>query len=102
MLRTMDEALQGGAAARPIRLPPLRAFYLATLGGARALRLEDRDRQLRRGREADFIVLDTAPMPLLARRARREALEEQLFAWMMLGDERAVREVYVMGEIANG
>ena len=79
----------------------LRGFYLATLGGARALRLDDRIGSFAPGREADFIVLDPEATPLLARRMRSaRTLEERLFAWMVLGDERAVRECYVMGERA--
>jgi guanine deaminase len=80
----------------------LRGFYLATLGGARALKLDDRIGSFAPGREADFIVLDPQATPLLARRmARARTLEERLFAWMILGDERAVRECYVMGERAT-
>lgn len=80
----------------------LRGFYLATLGGARALRLDDRIGSFAPGREADFIVLDPEATPLLARRMRgARTLEERLFAWMILGDERAVRECYVMGERAS-
>ena len=29
-----------------------------------------------------------------------KTLEERLFAWMILGDERAVRECYVLGKAA--
>ena len=54
-----------------------------------------------RGNEADFIVLDPQATPLLARRsARSETLEEQLFAFAMLGDDRVIDSVYVMGERA--
>jgi guanine deaminase len=83
------------------RLSALRAFYLATLGGARALHLDDRIGSFAPGREADFIVLDPAATPLLERRMRTaKTLEERLFAWMILGDERAIRACYVMGKPA--
>ena len=101
MLRTLGEAykvarLQGQG------FTALRAFYLATLGGARALRLDDRIGSFAPGREADFIVLDPEATPLLARRMRSaRTLEDRLFAWMILGDERAVRECYVMGKLAE-
>jgi len=98
LLRTMQEAYKV-AQLQGQRLTALRAFYLATLGGAHALRLDDRIGSFRPGREADFIVLDPAATPLLARRAAAARnLEERLFAWMILGDERAVRETYVMGQ----
>ena len=103
MLRTMDEAYKV-AQLQDQRLSALRCFYLATLGGARALRLDDRIGSFAAGREADFIVLDPAATPLLERRMRAaKTLEERLFAWMILGDERAVRETYVLGdEIPSG
>jgi guanine deaminase len=100
MLRTMAEAYKV-AQLRGQELSALRAFYLATLGGARALRLDDRIGSFAPGREADFIVLDADATPLLSRRMKgTKTLEERLFAWMVLGDERAVRECYVMGEKA--
>ena len=97
MLRTMAEA-HNVAQLRGQAFTALRGFYLATLGGARALRLDDRIGSFAPGREADFIVLDPGATPLLSRRMRgARTLEERLFAWMVLGDERAVRECYVMG-----
>ena len=77
----------------------LDGFYLATLGAARALGMQDEVGSIAPGREADLVVLDPAATPLLERRtARAESLEEKLFALMMLGDERAVAETYVLGE----
>jgi guanine deaminase len=39
---------------------------------------------------------------LLSRRMKlARTLEERLFAWMILGDERAVSETYVMGALAE-
>jgi guanine deaminase len=98
MLRTMEEAYKV-AQLQGQHLTATRAFYLATLGSARALRLDDRIGSFEPGREADFIVLDPDATPLLARRQRAaRTLEERLFAWMVLGDERAVGATYVLGE----
>ena len=98
MLRTMEEAYKVAQLQGQL-LTATRAFYLATLGSARALRLDDRIGSFQPGREADFVVLDPDATPLLARRQRAaKTLEERLFAWMVLGDERAVRATYVMGE----
>ncbi|SIR38815.1 guanine deaminase [Aromatoleum tolulyticum] len=100
MLQTLGEAykvlqLNGQS------LSAERAFYLATLGGARSLYLDDRIGTFLPGREADFVVLDTAATPLLARRsAACGTLAERLFVLMMLGDDRAVAETWVMGEPA--
>jgi len=79
------------------RLDPLRALYLATLGGARALYLDHRIGSFAPGKDADFIVLDPAATPLLAHRTRGTSVEEQLFALFMLGDDRAVKQTFIRG-----
>ena len=83
-------------------LSAVEAFYLATLGGARALALEECIGTIAPGREADLVVLDPKATPLLAlRTARSESIEDTLFALMMLGDDRAVRATYVAGKPAH-
>lgn len=83
-------------------LDPLRAFYLATLGGARALRLDDRIGSFRAGVEADFVALDPAATPLLARRlAGVTDIGEILFALMVLGDDRTVARTWLCGQSAH-
>lgn len=82
-------------------LSPWKALYLATLGAARALRLDDRVGNFARGREADFVVLDPDATPLMARRnARSRLLAERLFALFTLGGADAVTATYVAGECA--
>ncbi|MNL87759.1 guanine deaminase [compost metagenome] len=47
-------------------------------------------------------MLDPQATPLIARRSNRsETLEEELFAFAMLGDDRVIDSVYVMGEAAH-
>lgn len=83
-------------------LTPMRAFYLATLGGARALGLDARIGSFERGHDADFVVLDPRATPLLAHRMETvESLAGKLFALMTLGDDRAVLATYVMGRRAH-
>jgi len=83
-------------------LTALRMFYLATRGAAEALGWEDRIGSFVPGAEADFIVLDPAATPLLARRnARSETLEELLFSLALLGEDRAVSATYIQGEPAK-
>jgi guanine deaminase len=83
-------------------LAAVEAFYLATLGGARALSLEDRIGSITAGREADLIVLDPKATPLLALRSERaESIQDLLFAFMTLGDDRAVAASYVAGKLAH-
>ena len=98
MLRTMSDAykvlhLQDQA------LPPLRALYLATLGAAEALYLDDYIGNFGKGKEADFVVLDPGESASTARRVADQAsIEEQLFALMILGDDRNVSATYVLGQ----
>jgi guanine deaminase len=97
MLQTMNEAYKvarlGGS-----YLPALRMFYLATLGAARAMRLEGTIGSFAAGAEADFIVIDPQATPLLQRRTgRAESLEELLFALALLGDDRAIAATYSAG-----
>lgn len=97
MLHTAGLAYQA-ALARGDALDPLRALYLATAGSARLLHIEDRVGSLAVGQEADFVVLDAAATPLLARRTAKATLTERLFALQILGDDRAVARTYVMGD----
>ncbi len=86
------------AALNGTRLDAVQALYLATLGGARALHLDDRLGQVAPGRDADLCVIDLEATPLLAARRRTcESLTELLFVLMTIGDERLVRATYVAG-----
>jgi guanine deaminase len=101
MLSTMHEAYKV-AQLSGHRLSPWRAFYLATLGGARALGLDDRIGNFEPGKEADFVVLRLDSTPLLARRLRQaHTPAEMLFALMMLGDDREIALTYILGEVAH-
>jgi guanine deaminase len=97
MLQTMNEvykvARMGGT-----WLPALRMFYMATLGGARSMQLEGTIGNFVAGAEADFIVLDPQATPLMARRTQHaDSLEELLFSFALLGDDRAVLATYSAG-----
>ena len=100
MLRTLSEAYKVAQLARQ-RLSPWRAFYLATLGGAQALRLDREIGNFEPGKEADFVVLRLDATPLLERRMHAaQTLAEKLFVLMTLGDDRAVAATYILGEPA--
>jgi guanine deaminase len=99
MLRTAAEAykvmqLQGQ------NLTALEAFYMITLGNARKLGLEDRIGSLEPGSEADIVVLGADAVPMLRQRLQNGAadLSEELFALLMLGDDRVVEAAYVAGQ----
>jgi guanine deaminase len=83
-------------------LPAVEAFYLKTLGNARALGLEHAIGRLAPGLEADLVVLDPRATPAMAHRMETMEgdLAETLFVLMTMGDDRAVRATYVMGEKA--
>jgi len=97
MLRTLGDAYKIAQLSHQ-RLSPLRAFYLATLGGARALGLDGQIGRFTVGAEADFIVLNLRATPLIARRTTQaRTLAEKLLVLMALGDDRVVSHTYVLG-----
>ena len=101
MLQVLNEAYKV-AQLRGFNLSPFRALYLATLAGAEALYLDDKAGNLQPGKEADFLVMDLAATPLLARRtAAARDIAEVLFALIMLGDDRCVAATYLQGERAH-
>ncbi len=97
MLQTLAEAykvqqLQG------ISMSPAYALYLATLGGANALSLEDKIGSIEVGKEADFVLIDPRATALLERRTslRNDALDAW-FALMTLGDDRTIAATFANG-----
>jgi guanine deaminase len=97
MLRTLSDAYKV-LQLQEQPLSPFEAFYLATLGAAEALYLDDRIGNFETGKEADFIVLDPSATALTARRtAGSRSVADKLFALLTLGDDRAVEQTYLMG-----
>lgn len=98
LLRVCNEAykvqqLQGQ------KLTPLDALYRATLGGAIALDLDNYIGNFAANKEADFVVLNPQATPLLKRRSSNiKHWQDKLFALLMLGDDRAVYDTYIMGQ----
>lgn len=99
MLHTAGLAYQA-ALARDYPLDPFRGLYLATAASAALLRIADRVGSLEPGQEADFVLLDCAATPLLARRTRDATLAERLFALQILGDDRVIDRTYILGDCA--
>src|SRR5205085_6496774 len=89
ILHTLGEAYRV-CQLRSACLDPFRALHLATAGGARVLGISDRVGGLLPGQEADFVQLDAACTPLLARRTAGPSLHDRLFALQILGDDRAI------------
>ncbi len=108
MLKTACAAYQV-AQLRSQKLSAFQVLFLATLGGARALCLEDKLGNFEIGKEADFVVLDMRSTPIMALRNKPINLEnpptlaeisDQLFAILIMGDDRAIAATYIMGELA--
>lgn len=101
ILETMNEAYKV-CHLKGDKLTPYKSFYLATLGGAKALNMADKVGSFEAGKEADFLVLDMAATPLLERRtANCKSLDETLFVLSMLGDDRTVSHTYIAGDLQH-
>lgn len=101
MLQTLNEAYKVCQMAGQ-SLSAYRALYLATLGSAKALYIDDHVGNFAVNKEADFIVLDWDSTPLMKRRMEAAStLEEKLFALFIMGDDRAVSKTYIRGECAH-
>ncbi|HEY9056190.1 MAG TPA: guanine deaminase [Aurantimonas sp.] len=97
MLRTVAEAYKV-LALQGQKLSAFDAFHMLTAGNAAAMGLDNRIGRIAPGLEADLVVLDTGSTSALRRRMGRvETLEEELFALMTLGDERATVATYAHG-----
>lgn len=79
-----------------VSLGPQQLWWQHTGGAARALGLEGVIGNLLPGCEADFVVLDPAATPLLARKtALAGSLDELLFALIVLGDDRMIEKTAI-------
>jgi guanine deaminase len=118
MLNVLDDAYKVGmvnntalgdtAEAERNKVSPYRGFWSITLGGAEGLYIADLVGNFEPGKEADFVALDWNAGPAAQRwrqslgagkkgpRTMEEAAD-LLFAVMMVADDRAVAETWVMG-----
>lgn len=100
LLQTVNEAykvqqLQGD------KLSAFESLYHATLGGAKALDLDDKLGNFNVGKEADFVVLNLKPTVLQQlRQSRAKSLEDSLFALFTMGDDRNIEATYIYGQKA--
>ncbi len=97
MLRTMAAAYEI-AQLRGTPLHPAQLIWLATAGSAGALRMGARIGNIAPGMEADLVSLDLASTPAIAQRAAEaDDIWEALFPTIMMGDDRAVAQVWIAG-----
>ena len=100
LLQTVNEAykvqqLQGD------KLSAYESLYHATLGGAKALDLDNKLGNFNVGKEADFVVLNLKPTALQQlRQSRAKSLEDSLFALFTMGDDRNIEATYIYGQKA--
>ncbi|MDM1021832.1 guanine deaminase [Acinetobacter sp. VNK23] len=100
LLQTVNEAykvqqLQGD------KLSAFESLYHATLGGAKALDLDDKLGNFNLGKEADFVVLNLKPTALQQlRQSRSKSIEDSLFALFTMGDDRNIEATYIYGQKA--
>lgn len=97
-LQTLNEAykvqqLQGD------KLSAFESLYHATLGGAKALSLDDKLGNFNIGKEVDFVVLDLNATALQQlRQSNAKNIEDAFFALMMMGDDRNIAATYIYGQ----
>lgn len=96
MFRQMGEALNTANATTSC-LTPEGALYLATLGGATILGLEERIGNFTTGKDADFIVVDHKRADPLSGHGLYNAPEQILSRLCYNGDSHCVKHVYIQG-----
>lgn len=100
MLHTMAAAYEIGQ-LRGVSVHPAQLMWLATEGSARALHMSGEIGHLGAGAMADITVLDLGSTPAIKQRTdRAEHLWDALFPTIMMGDDRAVRDVWIAGNRA--
>ncbi len=98
MFKTAAEAYKV-AAVQNIPFTAQNAFYSLTLGGAKALNINDSVGNFEEGKEADFIVIEPKATELMTERLKGvQDLNELLFVLLILGDERNIEDVYLEGK----
>lgn len=97
MLQTLGEAYKVSQLSGT-RLSAFDAFYYATLGNARALQMDNEMGMLKEGYWSDLVVLDPCATPIMKERHTLSgSLHDVLFALMIMGDDRAIRQTYIAG-----
>ncbi|SKA35981.1 guanine deaminase [Enhydrobacter aerosaccus] len=106
---SIDPTRQDLAEAERNKVSPYRGFWSITLGGAQGLYIDDLVGNFQPGKEADFVVLDwnggqaaqAWHQSLVVEKEGPQTMEQVanlLFGIMMVGDDRAVDETWIMGK----
>lgn len=98
MLRTMAAAYEIGQ-LRGTALHPAQLMWMATEGSAQALHMTGEIGHLGTGAAADITILDLSSTPAIAQRhAQATDIWDALFPTIMMGDDRAIADVWVAGQ----
>ena len=98
MLRTMAAAYEIGQ-LRGTVLHAAHLLWLATRGSAKSLHIDDKVGALDVGMEADITVLDLASTPAISQRYdNAQNVWDTVFPTIMMGDDRAIDQVWIAGE----
>ena len=99
MFAVMGEAYKVGQ-LQGYKLSSYEAFYMCSAGAAKALKLDSYIGNLDEGKEADAILINPALHPFVARRLEScKSIEEELFVYMSLADERIIERSYIAGKM---
>ncbi|MCU4415018.1 guanine deaminase [Acinetobacter sp. WU_MDCI_Axc73] len=100
LLQTVSEAYKVQQ-LQSDKLSAYEALYHATIGGAKALDLQDQLGNFNVGKEADFVVLNLKATALQSlRQSRAKSLDDALFALFTMGDDRNIEATYIYGQCA--
>ena len=103
MLKTANEAYKV-AQLRRQKLSPFQSLYLMTLGGAIALNLDSKLGNFDVGKEADFNIINPYATEVMKQRMPQvmpqtlTEISDMLFATLILGDDRAIEQTFILGE----
>ena len=98
MFQVMNEAYKI-CRLNDYNLDPVKAFYLTTLAAAKVLNMDDSIGNFEVNKEADFIVLDLSATELITEKLKvTKDINDILFSLMTLGDDRLIKEVYILGQ----
>ena len=98
MFQVMNEAYKI-CRLNDYNLDPVKAFYLTTLAAAKVLNMDDSIGNFEVNKEADFIVLDLSATELITEKLKvAKDINDILFSLMTLGDDRLIKEVYILGQ----
>ncbi|HEY9786204.1 MAG TPA: guanine deaminase [Candidatus Obscuribacterales bacterium] len=81
-----------------IWISPAELLYYATIGGARALKLDHKVGSLERGKEADFVIVNPNNRSAVPGNILNHPTDEILSVLVFMGDDRMIEGTYVRGK----